>query len=221
MEVNKVENNPYLDKLLVIHKGMLLFLLIVSGNYIGNLFSCRIQTAFSSNVYAKHIIGFISLYFFIILVDPNLERINPLKTLALSIPIYFYFLILSKSEAPIFLVIIFLLIFLVMVNSYHNYLNIKKVENKYLSKKETFIVENIVIVKKLIIGIIFILTVIGFLVYLGMKKVEYEGEFKLISFIFGTKKCKGNLLGKKTDSKLSQNKLTPYAILLFIKKAFS
>jgi hypothetical protein len=221
MEVNKKNENMYLDNLLVLHKGMLLFLLIVSGNYIGNLFSCRIQSAFSNNVYAKHIIGFISLYFFIILVDPNFGRINPLKTLGLSIPIYFYFLILSKSEAPIFLAIIFLLIFLVLINSYSNYLNLKKTETNDLSKRESFISEHIVFVKKLIIGIIFILTVIGFLVYLGMKKVEYEGRFKITSFILGTKKCKKNLLGNKIDSNFSQGKLTPYAIIMFIKKAFS
>ncbi len=220
MEKEK-QNNPNLDKLLVIHKGLLLFLLIISGNYIGNLFSCRIQNAFTNNIYSKHIIGFISLYFFIILVDPNLERINPLKTLILTIPIYVYFLILSKAEAPVFLVIIFLLIFLVMINSYHNYLNIKKAEKNSLSKREEFYSQNIISVKKFIIGTIFVLTLLGFLVYLGMKKVEYQGKFKLLSFIFGTKACKNNSMGKLVDSSVSQNKLSPSSIIYFLKKAFS
>ena len=108
-----------------------------------------------------------------------------------------------------------------MINSYHNYLNIKKSEKNYLSNREEFFSQNIVLVKKIIIGTIFVLTLLGFLIYLGMKKVEYQGKFKLVSFIFGTKVCKNNSMGKNIDSNISQNKLNAQSIIYFIKKAFS
>ena len=119
-ENNKILN---LENISVIHKGMLLFLLIISGNYIGNLVSCRTQYLFNNNIYVKHLIGFISLYFFIILVELD---INPFKALILSIPMYFYFIMLTKSQSTFFVSIIILLIILVFLHNYKSYLDKKK-----------------------------------------------------------------------------------------------
>lgn len=221
MDLEKKNKSEEFNKLVVIHQGLLFFLLVISGNYIGNLFSCRIQRVFTDNVYGKHIIGFISLFFFIVLVDPNFKKINPLKTLLFSIPIYIYFLILSKAEAPIFLIILLLLILLVIVNAYYNYIEYKEENNEQLNKMEKSVYKYLLLIKKIIVGLIFLLTILGFLIYLGMKKVEYQGKFKLLSFIFGTKVCKNNSMGKNLDSNISQNKLTPGSIIYFLKKAFS
>ena len=44
---------------------IMLFGLLVSGNYIGELFSCSIQRSFTNNRIYKHILGVLTLYFFI------------------------------------------------------------------------------------------------------------------------------------------------------------
>jgi len=33
--------------------------------------------------------------------------------------------------------------------------------------------------------------IIGFIIYLGEKKIEYKNNFKYITFLFGNPKCKG------------------------------
>ena len=207
-ENNKILN---LENISVIHKGMLLFLLIISGNYIGNLVSCRTQYLFNNNIYVKHLIGFISLYFFIILVELD---INPFKALILSIPMYFYFIMLTKSQSTFFVSIIILLIILVFLHNYKSYLDKKK----KLSKIELIYIKNINIVRKIVIGIILTFTLMGFLIYLGMKKVEYKNNFNLKDFLFGKIVCKNNFLGEKISLTPSDINLKLY--IYFLKKAF-
>jgi len=215
------ENNKILslDNMSTIHKGLLLFLLIISGNYIGSLVSCRTQDLFNNNIYVKHMIGFISLYFFIILAELS---INPFKALILSIPMYFYFIVLTKSESTFFISVIFFLLILVFLHNYKSYLD--KKEN--LSKNEILYLKNNNILRKIVIGIIFTVTLIGFLIYLGMKKVEYKNNFNFKNFFFGNIVCKNNFLGKKTslnpdDINLAKKYLNLELIIYFIKKAFS
>ena len=66
-----------------IQKGLLFFYLIISGNFIGDLLSCRIKELFTNNLYIKHIISLLSLYFFVIISDERLSSYNPLYTLFL------------------------------------------------------------------------------------------------------------------------------------------
>ena len=222
MNQNNSEKETLLENLTLVHKGILLFLLIISGNYIGNLFSCRIQEYFDTSIFAKHSIGFISLYFFVMLAEPKLQELNPINTLLLSMPLYFYFLILAKSEASIFLIIIVLLVILMVSHVYENY--IKKKEN--LSKVESVYLNKVNIIKKVLIGLIVVITLLGFLVYLGMKKIEYEDKFNFNKFLFGEVICKKNFLGKHPhfsihSESLENHELNIELIILFIKKAFS
>ena len=42
------------------------------NNYLGEIFPCRVQQLFSNNMYVKHILGILSLMFFVVLTRPNL-----------------------------------------------------------------------------------------------------------------------------------------------------
>ena len=215
------KNNLFLDNITLVNKGILLFLLIISGNYIGNLFSCRIQDYFESSIFAKHSIAFMSLYFFVILAEPKLQEVNPIITLFLSIPLYFYFLILAKSEASVFLLTIVILIILMISHNYENYLKKKIKHNNF----EFIYLKYVTIIKKVLIGFIIFITLIGFLVYLGMKKVEYKEKFNFKTFIFGQVVCKQNFLGSNYHTHVSKyskivSSLDLQSILLFIKYAF-
>ena len=215
---NNGSNILNLENISIIHKGMLLFLLIISGNYIGGLVSCRTQYLLNNNIYYKHFIGFISLYFFIMLVELD---INPIKSLILTVPMYFYFLMLTKSQSTFFISVIFILIILVFIQKYKSYLE-KKTQ---LSKSELIFIKNVDLLRKIVIGIILILTIIGFLIYLGMKKVEYKNNFNLKNFLFGKIVCKNNFLGeqttlRKTEINLARRFLNFKLIIYFLKKAF-
>jgi hypothetical protein len=51
--------------------------------------------------------------------------------------------------------------------------------------------------QKILVKLSLLVTILGFLVYLGEKKYEYGNSFKFSTFISGVIKCKGDDLGRK------------------------
>lgn len=61
-----------------------------------------------------------------------------------------------------------------------------------VKKKQTLenYISNIRKIEEVLTIIIMIVTLIGFLIYLGEKKIEYGKNFKLMTFLFGVSQCK-------------------------------
>ncbi len=220
------ENNDFLStkNFILVQKGMLFFFLIISGNYIGELLSCRTQKLFSQSMYSKHIIALLSLYFFVIVSDSKLQKYNPIITFFGTILIYVYFLCMAKVESKYFLYSLILLTILAFTQVYKDYLEDNK-EN--LSDFEKNIQNKINLIQKILIGITFFVTLIGLLIYLGMKKIEYGNQFTYPLFFLGKSSCSNNLLGNlKTIKEVNVRNITRFSVdlknvLFFVKSAFT
>jgi hypothetical protein len=185
--------------------AIFIFLLIISGNYLGNLFPCKVQDQFENNIYLKHFLGFFTLLFFVILTlpekydsegnkIPEFRYLNDIVKICLFL--YAFFLVLSKTPYYIWLTV-FLLTSIVYL------LELKKtdfvkdnVDDKENSKKSTSLFGfnslseiNNTQNKLTLIGLF--LTLAGFLIYMGEKKFENKKNFSYMKFIFGSIKCKG------------------------------
>jgi Na+/H+ antiporter NhaC len=62
-----------------------------------------------------------------------------------------------------------------------------KKEKEEIAKKHDLIIK----INNGLIIVVFILTIIGFFVYMGRKKFEYKNNFSYLTFIFGKIECKG------------------------------
>ncbi len=186
--------------------AIFIFLLIISGNYLGNLFPCQVQYQFENNMYLKHFLGFFTLLFFVILTLPEKydeegNKIPEFRYLGEIIKIcgflYIFFLILSKTPYYIWL-IVFILTAIVYL------LELKKTdfvkenidESEDSKKKETnlFGIKNIAQINNIQNKLTFlglIISIFGFFIYMGEKKFENKGKFNYLKFIFGSTKCKG------------------------------
>jgi hypothetical protein len=212
---NKGKNDNYfsVDNLILVQKGILFFLLIISGNYIGELLSCRTQTLFTNNMYSKHIIALISLYFFVIVSDSKLQKYNPIITLFGTIFIYIYFLCISKVESKYFIIILVVLTLIAFTQIYKEYLE----NTQKLSNFEKKIKQKINLIQQILIGLTFIVTLIGLLIYLGMKKIEYKSKFNYKLFLLGKHKCLNNLIGSskyfKNIKGINMKNITPFFLI--------
>jgi len=146
----------------------------------------------------KHIIGFISLYFFVIITDDKMKKYNPITTLSITVLIYIYFLLMAKVETTYFLIIMILLSLLVFLQIYSEYLYNIPVNN--LKNYEKIIKNKINKVQYIILILSVILTIFGVLVYIGMKKEEYGKDFKMYYFLLGKPTCKNNLILKNAKA---------------------
>ena len=158
------------------------FFLIISANYLGQLYPCKIQTLFETNVYIKHFFGFLTLVFFVVFVDP-IKTSAFGETIMKSLVLYVIFLLLMNTNVLFF---VFSLISLAGIYL----LSIKK---KELSSSDTD--QDSVVLYDRVHDSLYILfalsTMVGFLVYMGEKKIEYKDKFQYLTFIFGKPSCKG------------------------------
>jgi hypothetical protein len=170
--------------------AIFIFTLIISGNFLAELFPCKIQEALSHNILIKHIFGFLTLFFFGILAIPELANVSGMVS---SLVLYIIFLINAKTKSQFWIAafVLYAMIYMLHIvkKEYDGYIEapgsetrdmqIYKDRNKYIE-----IVQNTCMI---LIGL---LTTIGFFTYMGEKKIEYGGKFSYHTFFLGKPKCR-------------------------------
>jgi hypothetical protein len=178
--------------------NIFIFFLIVSSNYLGELFPCRVQRMLSSNMWFKHIFGFLTLSFFVVLTDKS--NVNTFKQIIYnSFTLYGIFLIFINTNVSFFIFSLFIAAITYLIN-----IKINEINDTINNNNKEGIQDNIIqnneqqqlLTKLNIINIIltylFIASIgIGFFIYMGEKKIEYKTKFNYLTFIFGKAKCRG------------------------------
>ncbi len=199
MTLIKTWDIDYLDKFPVY--TIFILLLIISANFLSQLFPCRFQEELKNNIYLKHLFAFMTLFFFVIITAPLEEK--PIDHLfGKSILIYIWFLLFIRTSYPFFLLLlgIFIVIyFFVLKKTYYTELYKNKEKDKN-NKKDNF--ENISDQQQKNIDIDFydsinhyllifsiLITILGFFIYLGEVKHLKKNKFNFIKFIFGHPDC--------------------------------
>jgi ABC-type uncharacterized transport system permease subunit len=116
--------------------------------------------------------GFITLMLLCVAANSELDDYMPLGTLfASAVVVYFWFLIASKMTANWWVVVAALLAAIYFVDLYQE-------ENEDLG------------IKNILVGLALAVTSVGFLIYVGEKKLDYKSKFDYGTLLFGTS-CKG------------------------------
>lgn len=163
--------------------AIFVFVLILSGNYLGELFPCKVQMIFNNNMYVKHTLGFLTLLFFVALTIPEVKEQD--NFIGFTTLIYLWFILMAKCYYTIWFVVFGLVGVLYVLQMYKSD---KKSKDGEEGAENTEVMDQVE--KGLIIGT-FIMTAIGFLTYMGAKKREYGKNFKYLTFIFGMPSCRG------------------------------
>ena len=162
-----------------------IFILIVSANFLAEIFPCRLQHLLRSNMLVKHIFGLFTMIFFVVLSSGIKEK-NILNIVKSSFLLYILFILISKSQIYTFY---FILLFLGITYI----INIIKQEEKEIIQeeliKEDF--DNYDHITYILYILIIITTIIGVILYMGEKKIEYRNNFNYFTFFLGKPNCAG------------------------------
>jgi hypothetical protein len=176
---------------------------LMSANYLGEIFPCRVQKLFSNNMYVKHILGILSLMFFVVLTRPNLYTST--NFIYVSLLFYGLFMFLSRLNYMvwfvvfgIFAIIYVLQIYLDRVES-ETQMNRNKIgdntvtpddEDKMPTHDISENIDTVITIQKYLFLLSIPITIVGFIHYLGEKKLEFgHNEFMYTRFFFGKPKC--------------------------------
>ncbi len=167
--------------------SIFIFVLLISCSFLVQLFPCRLQYELNENIYLKHLFALFTMFFFVILLAPlEDKRFIVLKSVAM----YILFVLITKVEYKIFILIIVLLFisYIVVLQK-----ELQKKKNETLEeheRRETKMYDQINLV---VYFIVIILILIGVAIFMGEKKMEYKNKFNYITFFFGKVKCAKNL----------------------------
>jgi len=163
------------------------FYLLIFCNFTKELIGCKLNYHLSTNMYAKHIVAFILLYFLVIIVDSDNIENTYLYNLGITFIIYILFIITTRIPYYLIIIILILLIILFIIN------RIKKKEEKKTKEESEYNkneVNKYFYIELSIIILIFLFMIIGFIYYGIEKYCEYKNNFSIFTFIIGNTTCK-------------------------------
>ena len=91
--------------------GLFALLIIISGNFLAELFPPGVEKILNTNRYVKHAFAFLTLFFFVFLTMPDLKT----EGASLVFGIYFVFLVSSKLSPKMWFIIVGLITLLYLI----------------------------------------------------------------------------------------------------------
>jgi len=166
----------------IISNAMIAFYLVVASNFLAQLFGCKLRYIFSNFQPIRHILGFTVALFFVVLTDSKLSSSHPSKKLLYAALLYLWFILSTRTHWIFTVIMLLMLVSVYIIDIFKKYEIENGNDQSYVNKLEK---------AQFILGIAaFVVTILGFIIYLGDKKDEYSGEWSWSQFFIGKTDCK-------------------------------
>jgi membrane protein implicated in regulation of membrane protease activity len=162
-------------------KVLLIFYLVIAGNFTKNLVSKQLKTFFEENRMAQHAIALITLLVLIIstggVVDTKIAIIYTMIG-------YVWFIFTTKLDAQWNMVIILILVAgYLYENSIDNKTKMMNADKSLKDSDKKIIVEKDSMIKSYIVIGALVVTVIGTVMYSNKKHVQYGGGYNWLTYM--------------------------------------
>ena len=197
--VNVIDLSKHISKLSI-------FLFIIAGNYVGDIYSCSLRHLFNKYMFLKHIIGILIMIFFVGLTDVNLSVYEKIYQ---SVLLYLLFILIMRTPMIITMVIILIIAIIYLLHLYlddlnkenengldNNGLDNNGLDNNGLdnsdeqNKNPTKLQQDIQFYTNLIqylVYLIIFLSVGGTFFYITHLKYKLKNNFNILNFILGSR----------------------------------
>jgi hypothetical protein len=162
--------------------GIFALFLLIAANYSGELFSTELRILLN-NSYAKHLIAFGTLYFFVILINPSNVKDTVITQFVRACCLYVIFIFIVKSEGRIAVLSLLLLGIMYIIRSSQIYNTTLDDDNISASEdKEEATLSNKMLY---VIAIILVLSIIsGIIINIGYRTTYKNRKWDWIQFFF-------------------------------------
>ena len=172
-----------INKVLPVSSLFVLFM-IIGGNFLAPLFPCKLQRMLTNNMYVKHVLGLLTLIFFVELADVGSEMTLG-QTFVSSIMLYIWFILTTAMEAKVFMALVVLFAVMYSLRIYLNQLD------KEATPDSIRLTTKLRKLEEYMYYLSIVLTLFGVIAYYGRKKSELGRVFSLTKFFLGKATCKG------------------------------
>lgn len=172
------------NKIHSITKGVFLLLLAVSGNFVAETLGCNTHQLLKTNMFAKHILVFMILYFTISFTS-NDDAPDPKKNLIAAALVYGFFIMFTRMRLNITILSFFVLTILYLLSEFITYYT------NHPGKVPPNKMEILTYIQKTLYFLLPIIVLYGFIVYMYDEyRVNGKNKTKWLNLIFGVPRCK-------------------------------
>lgn len=159
---------------------LVLLYLLISGNYLNHLLGCKIHAILENTLWLKHLLGFMTTYFLIILAIPPLDY-GHRETVGFAAVIYVWFYLTTRMNATFWVPMITVATLVYFV---YMYVGQRGIKDAFASRAKQ--------VQRLAIAVAAVLTIVGVVVHYGERKVTEGTRFRPWMFwVEESRKCNG------------------------------
>ena len=153
-------------------KSLLLFYLLISSNYLPDIFGCNLQYYLKNNWIIKNLVAILILYVFVISVNGKDADISIFKQILLTLSIFIWFY-LSRDMNIVFLITLFILFFIIWII----YTRIQKIKNNKNNKNNEILQNKINRLQNINLRLFYIsiiINIFGLICFIGEHKYKYK-----------------------------------------------
>ena len=181
-----MDNKPILRKETLLFTGRNVFVLylVLAGQFLDPLFPCHSKRLLENSMVLRHILGYLTLLFFVVIIDEFTDAITSAPIiLGLCAAVYAWFVLSSKMTGPTWIALMITLSTLYLVDLF-----VSRIEKPSDELKQWVSWANTALIT-LAIG----LTLVGLVAYMGEKKLDYGRSFSYLTFFLGKETCSGTI----------------------------
>lgn len=179
--------------------ALCLLYLLISCNFLAELFGCRLQALLRNSMIAKHLVGFLTLLFFAVLVDPSMGKWSASQMMLSAVCLYAWFILTTRTHISFMPVIFGLLLVVYVLNIYKT-----KTEDNEENRNK---IKKLTLAQTVLSGIAIAITLIGVAIYFRLKQIEKKSAFRVFDFVLGNAACANSTPSEAELSLASLKKL--------------
>ena len=177
-----------------IMKAVMLILLAVSANFVGQTLGCDLQELLSNNMIYKQLLILFLVYFTVQFTEDEEVPSHPTINMGKAVLVWIFYILFSKTHIQSTFAIFILLAILYTLSSFKNYYRkLENIDDDTVSKEDIIKNQNLVeLLQNITAYVIAITVIVSFIFYYLDKKQEYGKTFTIFKFISGVTKCRKN-----------------------------
>ena len=177
-----MEHTSILTNLSLVVSKLSIFLFIIAGNYVGDIYSCGIRQFMKEYMIVKHIIGLFVMLFFVGLIQ---EKLTVQMRILQSVLLYIWFIFIMRAPMIITLIAILIICIIYIIDLYINDLKNKLDENEELSEENSNRIDLFTNICNILFVISFIISILGTGIYVYLLKSNLGKKFDINRFLLG------------------------------------
>lgn len=170
--------------------GLFLLYLLISANFVGELFSCQLQRIFRQNNWAKHMLGLATLFLVINVVAGNAIPWSKGLLFGVTVAMYLLFVLSNRTTAhtQLFILVALAIIYALEMVRDEQANIIRHDPNEETKEVAVQKRERVLIASYTLSALILLAILIGHVVYVGRQKMQVGADFSYTK-MFGISEC--------------------------------